>query len=71
MISINTDQYRWHEFPDLLALQEAALGAILDSAALAIQERERFNLVLSGGETPRGVYNRLRSVPTDWSAWHM
>lgn len=71
MISINTDQYRWHEFPDLSALQEAALGAILDSAALAIQERRRFNLVLSGGETPRGVYNRLRSVPTDWSAWHI
>ncbi|SFO22634.1 6-phosphogluconolactonase [Nitrosospira briensis] len=71
MISINTGQYRWHEFPDLSALHEAALGAILDSAALAIQERGRFNLVLAGGETPRGVYNRLKSVPTDWSAWHI
>jgi 6-phosphogluconolactonase len=71
MIPIITDKHRWHEFADLSALQEAALGAILDSAAMAIQERGRFNLVLAGGETPRGVYSRLRSVPTDWSAWHI
>lgn len=70
-MSINKDQYRWHEFADVSSLQEAALGAILDSAAVAIQERGRFNLVLAGGETPRGVYQRLRSVPTDWSAWHI
>lgn len=71
MSTVNSEKYRWHSFDDLSALQEAALGAILDGASMAIQERGRFNLVLAGGETPRGIYQRLRSVPTDWTAWHI
>ncbi|SEO62740.1 6-phosphogluconolactonase [Nitrosovibrio sp. Nv6] len=67
----NPEQCRWHEFTDLPALQEAALNAILDSAAKAIQDHGRFTLVLCGGESPRGLYERLRSVPADWSAWHI
>lgn len=71
MSIVNSEKYRWHGFADLPALQEAALGAILDGASMAIQERGRFNLVLAGGETPRGIYQRLRSAPTDWTAWHI
>jgi 6-phosphogluconolactonase len=52
-------------------MEEAALGIILDSAAASIRERGRFNIVLAGGETPRGIYERLREVPADWSAWHI
>lgn len=66
-----SQQCRWHDFPDLSALQEAAVAAILDSAALAINERGRFDLVLAGGETPREIYRRLREIPTDWSLWHI
>ena len=39
------------------ALQDAAVAAILDSAARSIEERGRFLLVLSGGETPREIFN--------------
>jgi 6-phosphogluconolactonase len=52
-------------------MEEAALGIILDSAAASIRERGRFNIVLAGGETPRGIYERLREVPADWSPWHI
>jgi 6-phosphogluconolactonase len=52
-------------------MEEAALGIILDSAAASIRERGRFNIVLAGGETPRVIYERLREVPADWSAWHI
>lgn len=71
MESPNLGQYRWHEFPNLTALQDAAVAAILDSAALAIKERGHFNLVLAGGESPREIYRRLRNAPTDWSLWHI
>jgi len=64
-------QCRWHEYPDKAALQDAAVSAILDSAALSIHERGHFNLVLAGGETPREIYQRLRAAPTDWSLWHI
>lgn len=71
MSMINSEKYRWHEFPDKSALQEAALSAILDAASMAIQDRGRFDLVLAGGETPRGIYKRLQSAATDWAAWHI
>jgi 6-phosphogluconolactonase len=62
---------RWHEYANKADLQDAAVGAILDSAALSIRERGHFNLVLAGGETPREIYQRLRAAPTDWSLWHI
>lgn len=64
-------QYRWHPAADRSALEEAALAIILDSAAASIRDRGRFNIVLAGGETPRGVYERMVEIPTDWSAWHI
>jgi 6-phosphogluconolactonase len=64
-------QYRWHEFPNPTALEDAAVAAILDSAALSIREHGRFNLVLAGGESPLEIYRRLRTAPTDWSLWHI
>ena len=71
MKSTDLQQSRWHEYPDLAALQDAAVAAILDTAASAIQERGRFNLVLAGGESPREIYRRLCSAPADWSLWHI
>ena len=71
MESADLKQYRWHEYADLPALQDAAVAAILDSAASAIQERGRFNLVLAGGESPREIYRRLCIAPADWSLWHI
>ena len=67
MNSPQSEQCRWHGYDNPRALQDAAVAAILDSAARSIEERGRFLLVLSGGETPREIYKRLRDTPTDWS----
>lgn len=44
-------------------IAHAAEQAILDSGA--------FRLVLAGGNTPRGVYERLCALKTNWEAWHI
>jgi 6-phosphogluconolactonase len=62
---------RWHAVADESALQQSALETILASAARAIHERGQFQIVLAGGNTPRGIYRRLRTAETDWSAWHI
>lgn len=62
---------RWHAVADELALQQAAIANILAAAKRAIGERGGFHLVLAGGNTPRGIYRRLCTVQTDWSAWHI
>ena len=63
--------YRWHTANNLHDLHDAALTAILDAAMLAIRQRGAFYLVISGGETPRKIYQQLRSAQTDWSKWHI
>ena len=35
------------------------------------QQRGEFHFVLSGGDTPREIYQQLRSISTDWSSWHI
>jgi 6-phosphogluconolactonase len=62
---------RWHAAADVEALARAAAGRILGAAARAIRERGRFSIVLAGGETPRGVYRRLRTEAADWAAWEI
>lgn len=56
---------------DIAALQATAYRWIIDAAARAISERDRFSIVLAGGNTPRGVYTMLRDATTDWSRWHI
>lgn len=57
--------------PDAAALTEAAAGLIAARAAAAIAARGRFTLALSGGNTPRPVYERLAMPPyaaaIDWT----
>lgn len=62
---------RWQALRDTKALQAAAASRVLAAAAAAIAARGRFNLVLSGGNTPRGVYERLCDADTDWQRWHI
>ena len=63
--------YRWHAVADQSALRYAALRTILDNSTMAVQQRGQFHLVLSGGDTPREIYQQLRSIQTDWSTWHI
>jgi 6-phosphogluconolactonase len=62
---------RWHTFRNLTELEQAATRTILDAAREAITMRGAFQLVLAGGNTPRNVYQSLRTADTAWNAWHI
>ncbi|MBH1988488.1 MAG: 6-phosphogluconolactonase [Myxococcaceae bacterium] len=40
-------------------------------AEQAIAERGRFNVALSGGRTPKPVWEALKTIPVDWSRVHI
>lgn len=65
------EPWRWHLLADRKLLQQEALRRILALATTAEQERGRFLIVLAGGETPRGLYQQLRTLATNWSTWHI
>lgn len=62
---------RWHVYADAHTLQERAVRIITRAADEAIAARAAFHLVLAGGNTPQGVYARLRAIEAQWSAWHV
>ena len=53
----------------------AAAAWIAQSAGAAATQRGRFNIALSGGETPRPAYEALAGArmreAIDWAAWHL
>lgn len=67
----NTQQCRWHAFDTVGELEQAATRAILNAAQQAITQRGAFHIVLTGGRTPRRLYEMLREAHTDWAAWHV
>jgi 6-phosphogluconolactonase len=57
-------------YDSLEQLEEAAAKVMAVAAVAAVRERGTCFLVLSGGETPRGVYRRLATPPwRDRIAW--
>jgi 6-phosphogluconolactonase len=62
---------RWHAYSAREAFESEACRRILDAARAALAERGAFHVVLAGGDTPRGVYARLRAADTDWTGWHV
>ena len=56
-------------------LAREAAGRVVDSASRAIQMRGRFSMALSGGSTPRRLYQLLTQSPyrqaIDWSRVHL
>jgi 6-phosphogluconolactonase len=62
---------RWHAVPDATGLELAAMERIVAGAAAAIHQRGQFLCVLAGGNTPRGLYQRLRHAPLEWAAWRI
>jgi 6-phosphogluconolactonase len=48
---------------DAPALADAAAGAIVDAAIVAVAARQRFTVALAGGATPRATYMRLAGSP--------
>lgn len=56
-----SDSPRIRILPDLHAVARAAADVVVAAAAGAIAQRGVFHLVLSGGSTPRALYERLAS----------
>jgi 6-phosphogluconolactonase len=46
-----------------------AIEIISQSAYRGIQERGKFHIVLTCGETPRLIYKQLANLDTNWSLW--
>ena len=63
-----------HTFTDAQELTRAAAGLFLEVGKLAIAERNRFLVALSGGSTPKALYSILASdkyaQQLDWSKVH-
>ena len=62
-------------FADADALLDAAAECVTAQAVASIAARGRFMLVLAGGSTPKGVYQRLARAPwrdrIDWPRVHL
>jgi 6-phosphogluconolactonase len=56
-----------HRFPDSLALAHALSGEIEVDLNEAIGARGTASLVVSGGRTPKRLYEQLRNEKLDWS----
>ncbi|QNP28196.1 6-phosphogluconolactonase [Cylindrospermopsis curvispora] len=57
--------------PDLQGLVARAQDAILSSLANAIQKRGQFTIALSGGSTPKPLYEAIGSLNLDWDKIHV
>ena len=62
---------RWHPHPTFEALVADACDRVVSAANEAIASRGSFVVVLSGGNTPRALHERLRDADTDWTRWHV
>ena len=64
-----------HIFPDLAALSAAVAGRWLELSDLACADHGQFHVALSGGTTPRHLYERLVSSAfidrISWAATHI
>ena len=57
--------------PDKKALVERALALILSKAETAIQQRGRFTIALSGGSTPKPLYEAIGKQQLPWDKIHV
>jgi len=67
----NLDKLNWHVAADASALARDAAERIFREARHAIGERDRFNIVLAGGNTPEHTYRYLARGESDWSRWQV
>lgn len=62
---------RWTTFSTETELRHAAIAFVLQCAQSAIAARGRFDIVLSGGHTPKSIYEGLCDASADWASWHV
>ncbi len=68
---MRTQQRRWHSYSTTDDLIRDVVAQVSAFAQECIARRSVFHVVLAGGTTPRAVYEELRYIKTDWSAWHV
>jgi len=72
---INRDKSQIHHYDDTAALFEGAAQDWVALACQAVNERGGFHVALSGGSTPKGLYERLASgmlrEQVDWPRVHI
>jgi 6-phosphogluconolactonase len=57
--------------PDVNALVDYAQTAICDAAQVAIAQRGQFTIALSGGSTPKPLYEKLSQQELPWDKIHV
>lgn len=62
---------RWHHYDNEAHMNNDIAERISVLANGCISKKQQFHIVLSGGNTPRNLYNLLRDIKTDWSRWHV
>ncbi len=62
---------RIHHFDNSASLVAELVQRISVLAADCLADVGSFHIVLAGGSTPRQLYQQLRHINTDWSAWHI
>lgn len=62
---------RWHVYADPSELLAEAEAVVKQAATEAVERRGRFDLVLAGGSTPRGLYERLAVAGAGGLGWHI
>ena len=62
---------RWHPHAEAPSLIADAADSVFHLAKKFIARQGAFRVVLAGSNTPRSLYEKLRVIETDWSAWHI
>jgi 6-phosphogluconolactonase len=62
---------KWLVLSDAQAIAEKATEIIIASAHLAIEAKNDFKWITSGGSTPKLTYQNLVNTQQDWHKWHL
>ena len=66
MTSATDSDPRWNEYESSSVMADTLATRIMESIAKAIKERGHASLAVSGGSTPRALYERLAHQEADW-----
>lgn len=69
--STYSQRCRWHGYGSVEEFELAVAHAILLVAQQSIALRKSFRIVLTGGNSPRKIYESLRNSHTDWASWNV
>lgn len=61
----------WTRLKDTQTVAQSACDQILIHAEIAIQDKNKFRIVLAGGSTPQMAYMLLSQRVSDWAKWEI